>query len=379
MKTDLVDSGKKIRRLLLLVATLLTGIGIVMVYSSSAVYSHQIRHDSLFYLKRHLYYAICGLIVGLIAMKISLFDLKKWIWPVMWGTCVVLIATSLFSDPSSGARRWIHLGPVTVQPSEFAKIIFAFCLASQLSNPLIRLNSFKKDLLPLTIPTAVLCGSILIGKDLGTVVVIATVFMMLLFIKGMSLKKFFIIVASLLPVLALAIMIEPYRVRRIVAFLNPLADTRDAGFQLYQSLLAVGSGGFMGTGIGQSQQKLFYLPAQYTDFIFAIIAEETGFVGSCFVVLLFVAFGILSLMIILRCRNSFLGLFAFALSSLILVEMAVNIGVSLGMLPTKGLALPFMSYGGSSLVSKMAMTGLLMNISKISDSMPSETYDESAE
>lgn len=375
MKTDLIDSGKKIRRLMLMITTLLIGIGVVMVYSSSAVYSHQVRHDSMFYLKRHLVYVLCGLAAGILAMRIPVLKMKKWVWPLMGSACFIIVATSLFSDPSSGARRWIHLGPVTVQPSEFSKIIFALCAAVQLSAPNIRLEQFKRDLIPLSIPTGCLCLSILIGKDLGTVVVIATVYIMMLFIKGMPLRKFFIIIGSMIPVLILAIIIEPYRVRRIVSFLNPLADTRNAGFQLYQSLLAVGSGGLTGTGIGQSQQKLFYLPAQYTDFIFAIIAEETGFIGSVIVILLFAGFGLVSLMIILRCRQTFLKLFAFGLSSLILVEMSVNIGVSLGMLPTKGLALPFISYGGSSLISKMLITGLLLNISKTSDSTPSDTND----
>jgi cell division protein FtsW len=161
-----------------------------------------------------------------------------------------------------------------------------------------------------------------------------------------------------------AILIEPYRVKRLTGFLNPFDDIQGKSFQLYQSLLAIGSGGFLGKGLGQSQQKLFYLPAAHTDFIYAIIGEELGFVGAGLVLLLFVVFGLLGMMIIFRAKNAFTQLFALGLVSLVLIEAIINIGVSTGAFPTKGLALPFISYGGSSLVVNLILVGLLLNLSR---------------
>jgi len=226
------------------------------------------------------------------------------------------------------------------------------------------LRDFRHEILPLVATVGLLCTLILAGKDFGTTVVMGSVFLLILLVSGVSLKYLFWLVGASLPVMMIALLVEPYRVKRIMAFLNPWENIQTTSFQLYQSLLAVGSGGFMGVGIGESQQKLFYLPEAHTDFIFSIIGEELGFCGAGCVIVLFLALILLGWMVVSRCPDPFGQYLALGVTLFIGLEALINIGVSIGALPTKGLALPFISYGGSSLVVKMAMIGLLLNIAK---------------
>jgi len=337
---------------------------VVMIYSASAIFADQRYGDSMFFLKKHLTFLGIGLAVAVGAMLVDFNRLRKFAVPILIVTCVGLLAVAFFAEPIAGARRWIRLGGFQIQPSEFAKVAVIFFLAERISGKNGKLTDFKRDILPLLVGVGTVCLLILIGKDFGTTVVIGTVFLMLLFAAGMPAKFFLWLVSGAVPLLALAVIIEPYRIKRIAAFLNPWQDVQNTGFQLYQSLLAIGSGGMTGVGLGHSQQKLFYLPAAHTDFIFSIVGEELGFLGAGSVIILFIAFAILGVMIISRCPHSFGQLLSLGLVSLVSLEAIINIGVSVGVLPTKGLALPFISYGGSSLVSKLLVIGVLLNISR---------------
>jgi len=214
------------------------------------------------------------------------------------------------------------------------------------------------------VQVAAICGLIFVGKDFGTPVVICSVVMIMLFASGLPKRYFGILMAICIPLMIAAVWFERYRLERIIAFLNPWKSIQESGFQLYQSFLAFGSGGFAGVGLGQSQQKLFYLPAAHTDFIYAIIGEEAGFVGACSVIILFAGLMVLGMMVAFRAETRFGQLAALGFTSLVTMEALLNIGVSIGALPTKGLALPFISYGGSSLVAKMLLIGCLLNIAR---------------
>jgi len=363
-RPDSFATGRRIRIGLFSVIFLLVAIGVVMIYSASAIFADQRYGDSMFFLKKHFTFLGIGLAVAVGAMLVDCDRLRKFAVPILIVTCVGLLAVAFFAEPIAGARRWIRLGGFQIQPSEFAKVAVIFFLAERISRQNGKLTDFKRDILPLLVGVGTVCLLILIGKDFGTTVVIGTVFLMLLFAAGMPAKFFLWLVSGAVPLLALAVIIEPYRIKRIAAFLNPWQDVQNAGFQLYQSLLALGSGGMTGVGLGHSQQKLFYLPAAHTDFIFSIVGEELGFLGAGSVIILFIAFAILGAMIISRCPHAFGQLLSLGLVSLVSLEAIINIGVSVGVLPTKGLALPFISYGGSSLVSKLLVIGLLLNISR---------------
>jgi len=205
---------------------------------------------------------------------------------------------------------------------------------------------------------------ILMEPDMGTAVAVLFAGITLLFVSGVSLKHLFCIAISALPVMCLAVLMEPYRVRRILAFVNPWADAKGTGFQLVQSFIALGSGGFFGAGLGESRQKLFYLPASHTDFIFSIIGEELGFLGTFAVLTLFALFIWFSLRIAFKLHDTFSSRAVMGIGVIIAFEVIVNVGVSTGMLPTKGLPLPFISYGGSSLISHMAACGLILNLAR---------------
>jgi cell division protein FtsW len=258
-----------------------------------------------------------------------------------------------------------------IQPSEFAKVTLILYLAHAVAAKESEINDWKGTLLPLAAATGVLIGLTLLQPDLGTAASMGCIFLLLLFAGGMRLRYFLALFGAALAAFAAAIAAKPYRLMRVSSFLRPWEDVRGAGFQLWQSFLALGSGGLLGVGLGQSQQKLFYLPAAHTDFIFSIIGEELGFLGAGLVILLFAALVFAGFAVSLRCTDRFGQLFSLGLVALIGMEAVINIGVSVGAFPTKGLALPFVSYGGSSLIVKLACVGFLLNISRDAGPRPS--------
>lgn len=358
------EGGRVIRGGILYVTSALLAIGVVMIYSASGMLAHQKYGDSMFFLKKHLIFMAGGLAGAVGMMLVDLEKLKSKGRLVLWAVAVVLGVTLVIADEIGGARRWIRLGWFNIQPSEFAKIAVVIYLANRLSFKDPSDWRLRSALIPLLWPCGILSVLVLAGKDLGTTVVMGSVVLLLLLAAGTPKKYFLTLVGTAIPVFVGAIWMAPYRRQRIMAFLNPLEDIQGKGFQLYQSLMAIGSGGWWGAGLGASQQKMFYLPEAHTDFIFAILGEELGFLGAGGVILLLAALGVLGSLVVARNSDPFKKYLALGLVSSLMLDTLINIGVSVGALPTKGLALPFISYGGSALVSKLMTIGLLLNVAR---------------
>jgi len=347
-------------------------IGAVMIFSASAVTAeHQYGHSYIFLL-RQAAWLVAGLLGMFALMKMDYRRLRE---PVVVYTalCVVLLLLvgAFFLDKSHATHRWIRYGPVGIQPSELAKLAVVLYLAWFLD--LKRRNAaslefnkedFLQNILPAAGPLLAFVVLILAQPDLGTSVDIIIIATAILFAAGLSWKWIAVGTAAALPAMYLLISHVAYRQARLFAFLHPDADPQGAGFQLTQSLIAVGSGGFTGVGLMESKQKLFYLPEAHTDFIYAVICEELGFIGALVVIALFVVYGWRGLRAALNAPDNFGRLLALGITALVLCQALINFAVVLGMVPTKGIPLPFVSYGGSSLLVVLLATGVLLNISR---------------
>lgn len=338
-----------------------------MIYSASAIYAYSNTGDSLYFLKRHFVYLGIGYLLMFIAMSVDIHMLQRYAKPIIGVAIILLILVIMphVGKEISGAKRWFRLGAFNFQPSEFAKIAIIIYMADIISRKGNLMKSFIFGYMPAMIILGAVVGLVLLEPDLGTAVTIAILTLILVFAgggRGMHILSFFL---ASIPVLYVLIFSAPYRRRRIMAFLNPWADKRGVGFQIIQSFVALGSGGLFGVGLGQSRQKLFYLPASHTDFIFSIIGEELGFVGASAVVILFFAFVWQGMKIVFKAIDTFEKMLALGIVTLIAFEAVINIGVTAGAFPTKGLPLPFISYGGSGLVFHLMAIGLLLNISKV--------------
>ncbi len=354
---------------LFMVTVILLAIGVVMVYSSSAVNALETFKDSAYYLKRHLVYMFLGILGALWIMSIDYEIIKKYIKPALIISFFLLVLVLIpgISREIAGARRWFRFSLLSFQPSQVAKLVLILYFADVLSRKQSEIKSFTHGFMPPMIMLGISVGLILLEPDLGTAVCISLVSFIMLFVAGIRLAHLLPILVSSLPALAVIILTKPYRMKRIFAFIDPWQDPQGIGFQIIQSYIALGSGGPFGVGLGQSRQKLFYLPGCHTDFIFSIIGEELGLVGAAAVIILFAIFIWLGIKIALRSRDMFGHLAALGIVSMIVLEAVINIGVATGSLPTKGLSLPFISYGGSSLVVDMMAVALLLNIAKYSE------------
>lgn len=360
---------RDIRNSLASVVVLLLGIGILMIYSSSGVYASQVLGDPLFFLKRHFIFLGIGLILTLASMAIDYRDLRRYAKPLLLVSLFLLIAVLIpgVGHTSSGARRWFKLGVVNFQPSEMAKLTVLIYVSDFLARKGPEIKNFWRGFVPLVCVLGVVCLLIVKQPDLGNSVLIASIIFILIFVAGGRFKHIGGLVALAVPTLIFLVASAPYRRARILAFLDPWKDSQGIGFQLTQSQIALGSGGLFGVGPGHSTQKLFYLPAAHTDFIVSIIGEEFGLIGTLTVVFLFLMFIWQSARIAKRVTDPFGYYLAVGLAAMISLQAMVNIGVSIGALPTKGLPLPFVSYGGSALIFNMVAVGLLLNISRIQD------------
>jgi cell division protein FtsW len=265
---------------------------------------------------------------------------------------------------AGGARRWIRFFGFGFQPSEVAKFALVIYLADLTARKRYLMQRFTYGFLPPILVIGLVSGLVLLEPDMGTSVAICFIGFLMLFVSGTRIRHLALVGAGVVPVMSLAVVMEPYRFRRILAFFNPWGDSRGAGFQLIQSFVALGSGGFFGVGLGQSKQKLFYLPESHTDFIFSIIGEELGFLGTASVLMLFAVLIWFTLRIAFKIKDPFMSRVVLGIGAVIAFEVIVNIGVSTGVLPTKGLPLPFISYGGSSLVCHLAAMGIVLNMSR---------------
>ena len=360
---------KSAKSSLFIIVMLLVAVGIVMIYSTSAIYANEKMGDSLYFLKRHLIYLTAGLMMMFTAMALSIQTIKKYAKPIMAFSVILLVLVLIphIGRETAGARRWFKIGPLNFQPSEFAKIAILIYLADLLARKEKVIKSFLYGYLPPMLVLGFVLGLILLEPDLGTVIAISVVSILMLFISGVRLSYIFASLLASIPVLYALLFRVAYRRKRMMIFLNPWSDKRGAGFQIIQSFVALGSGGLFGVGLGQSRQKLFYLPASHTDFIFSIIGEELGFIGAAAVVALFILFVWEGMRITFKAEGRFEQLLSMAIVSLIALEAIINIGVTAGVLPTKGLPLPFISYGGSSLIFHLTAVGILLNIAKSSE------------
>ena len=360
---------RKTRISIILILLILLGIGIVMVYSSSSICAWNNRGDSFFYLKKHLIYLLFGFVLMFTSMAVDHKTLKKSAKPLFLISLLLLLLSLIpgFSREAAGARRWIRRGNFGFQPSELIKVTFIIYLADFISRRKDIINNFSYGMLPSLIALSIPMLLILLQPDLGTAMSLVCIAVIMWFCAGISYNYFILAGLISLPTLYFLVFNIPYRRARILAFLNPWADPKGTGFQIIQSQIALGSGGLFGRGLGQGRQKLFYLPAAHTDFIFSVIGEEMGIVGAVAVVLLFILLIWHMIKLVRFSSNDFFRFLSIGVVSLIALQAIINIGVSIGMLPTKGLPLPFISYGGSSLVFDMAAIGLLLNASRKKD------------
>lgn len=357
---------KGVRGSIFLIVTILASVGIVMIYSTSAIYAYEKMGDSLYFLKRHLIYLAIGWGMMLLMMVVNMNTLKVLSKPIISASIILLILVLIphVGRETAGARRWFKAGPMNFQPSEFAKVAMILYIADLMSRKKKVVKSLLHGYLPPLFVLGLVVILILMEPDLGTAIAISMITILMLFVSGARISHIFISFLASLPALYMLLFNIPYRRKRMMAFINPWADKRGTGFQIIQSFIALGSGGIFGVGLGQSRQKLFYLPASHTDFIFSIIGEELGFAGAASVVILFILFVWQGMRVVFKAEYVFERLLSLGVVSLISLEAIINIGVSAGALPTKGLPLPFISYGGSGLISHFMAVGLLLNVAK---------------
>jgi cell division protein FtsW len=345
---------------------LLLSIGIVMVYSASSVMALSQYGDSAHFLKKQLIWAILGIGAMIMAMNIDYQTLKGLYIPILVGSILLLglVLVPGIGTEISGSRRWIDLGIVNFQPSELAKLANVLFLSAYLSGAQDRLRSSLKGLIFPLMVCGLLCGLILLEPDMGTAGVIGAVTLVMLFVGGARILHIGLLIGAAVPLFLKVLFMEEYRVKRFFAFLDPWKDPTGTGYHIIQSLLALGSGGLFGLGLGKSRQKFFYLPEQHTDFIFAILGEELGFMGSFVVIVLFFIIAWRGYKIAISAPDTFGSLLATGITSVIMVQVLINIGVVSGSLPITGITLPFISSGGSSLITTLISVGVLLNISR---------------
>ncbi len=359
---------KKIDKILLLDILVLLIFGIVMIYSASSIWSIYKFNDAFHYVKLQGLFTICGIIL---LNFISKIDYKKYydksnLILIICFILLILVLIPGLGKIRNGSRSWFGIGPFGIQPSEFAKLGLIIFTSKYLSRSNKFLKSYKDGVFPILGILLIFFGLIMLQPDLGTGLVLVMTIVSLLFVSGVNMKFFFI--AGILGILGIIVLIiiAPYRMDRITSFINPWDDPLGTGFQIIQSLYAIGPGGLFGRGYLKSIQKQFYLPEPQTDFIFSIIAEEFGIVGAFIVVGLFLIFLIRGIKIALNTKDSFSKYLAFGMTFQIVFQAIMNLMVVVGLIPVTGVTLPFLSYGGSSLLISMISVGILLNISKSS-------------
>jgi cell division protein FtsW len=343
----------------------LIGIGLVMLYSSSSIMAQERFGDSMYFVKRQIVFALIGLAVLIISKNLPYVLYRRLAYVILGVTFLSLIIVLLpqVGHRVGGARRWLRFGPISIQPAEFAKLALIIYIAYSVAKKKERVREFSVGYAPHLLVSAVFIFLVVMQPDLGTAITFAVLTFILLFVAGVRLRYLLATGVAVTPLLALAIALKGYRWERFLAFLNPWRDPSNTSFQLLHSLLALGSGGPLGVGLGSGQQKLFYLPEPHTDFILAVIGEETGIFGVSIVLLLYALLIYQGVKIALRAPERFGTYLAFGLTLAVGLQALINSAVVMGLLPTKGLPLPFISYGGSSLLTNLLAMGILMNIS----------------
>jgi len=336
-----------------------------MVFSASAVMARERFGSPYAFLSKQLIWAAAGLVAMVVAMRV---DYRRYKHPALVfslvGITTLLLISVFFLDRSHNTHRWFRVGVLSFQPSELAKPVLILFLAYFLEGRVKTMDDWRNTLMPAAAPLVVMLGLIVLQPDLGTAIACAGIAACMLYVAGMRMRYFgYAFGASLVPLYFLIFHVS-WRRDRILAFLNPYADRQKTGFHIIQSLIAVGIGGVTGTGLMEGKQKLFYLPEPHTDFIFAVTAEELGLVGAMAVVTLFAIFLWRGMRASWRTEDVFGRYLAVGITSMVVLQAFINISVVLGMMPTKGIPLPLVSYGGSSLFVTLACVGVLLNITK---------------
>ena len=347
--------------LLVLVTLGLVAFGLVMVYSASSGRAAVANGDPAYFLKRQALYALIGLVAMAVLSRVPFRRLKALAGPLLLTSFVLLVAVLVMGTSVNGARRWLPVGIIDFQPSELAKLALCLWLAALLAKRAApqTLGELSR---PIGLVVLAACGLIIIEPDLGTSIAIVLMASAMLAVAGTPARVLAGAGATLVGLALAAIWLEPYRRERLFAFMDPWADPEGAGFQTVQAMIALGSGGVFGVGLGESVQKINYLPEANTDMIFAVIGEELGLVGSGAVVAAFVVFGWAGFNVALRCRDPFGKLLSAGITALVAGQALVNLAAVLGLAPLTGIPLPFVSYGGSSLIVGLAAVGILLNI-----------------
>jgi cell division protein FtsW len=352
-------------KLLFTATLLLVCTSVVMVYSASAVVAMETNHDPYLYLFKQATWALIGLVLVPVIMRV---DYRNYRQPaVIWtglGLVGLALVAVLFGHPVNGATRWLNVGPLGVQPSELAKVVVIFFMAALLERRMDRIDEPIHALVPIGIVLAAIVALILAEPDLGTSVSIVMIAAVMIFAAGINYRYVAGVFLASLPALYFLLAFSDYRRRRVLAFLNPWADPLGDGFQMIQSMIAVGTGGVFGRGLMAGVQKLFYLPEPHNDFIYSVISEELGLVGATVVLACFCVITWRGLRTAVRAPDRFGAFLALGLTTMVAFQAFFNISVVLGLLPTKGIPLPFVSYGGSSLLINLLGMGILLNVSQ---------------
>jgi cell division protein FtsW len=344
----------------------LVAIGLVMIYSASSATAYASTHDTAYFMKRQFAYLLVGLVAAFVAYRCDYRKLKR-LAPAGVGIAFVLLLLVLVPHigmTAGGSSRWLGAGPFQLQPSEVAKLAVVLFMAAKLSSVGESVRSLSRGVVPALLVAVVLAGLIAREPDMGTASLIMFTTFGMLFIAGARIEHLIMCALAMLPVVAMAVFRSKYQSARILAFIDPWKDAENTGFHIVQSLLALGSGGWLGVGLGASRQKFFYLPEQYTDFIYAIIGEELGFLGAAFVIVLFVIFAFRAVRIALAAPDRFGTLLAVGCMLEIVIQAFINIGVVTSSWPVTGVPLPFISYGGTSLVVSLVSVALILNVGR---------------
>jgi cell division protein FtsW len=352
-------------KVLFIATLLLVCASVVMVWSASAVVAMERYDQPYYFLTKQTMWAALGFAVLAVAMRVDyrLYKHDAFVWGLLAVVGVMLVAV-FFSPTINSTRRWLGIGGLGIQPSELAKIAAVLFTALVLERRMHRINEVSYSLAPIAIVVGAICALIFFQPDYGTMLSLLAIVAMMVFAAGLHYKYIAAVAALGIPALAFMLLTEDYRRERLLAFLDPWADPLGKGFQIIQSLIAVGTGGIGGKGLMGGVQKLFYLPEPHTDFIFAVIGEELGLIGTSAVLVCFGVIAWRGLRIAMRAEDTFGSLVAIGLTTMICVQAFVNMSMVLALMPTKGIPLPFVSNGGSSLLISLLGAGLLLNISQ---------------
>jgi cell division protein FtsW len=344
----------------------LVGIGLVMIYSASSATAYAEHHDVAFYAKRQGMWLVAGLAAAFVAYRLDYHPLKRFAPYILVGSIITLalVLVPHVGFIVNGARRWIGASSISFQPSEFAKLALVVYLGTTLAQRGERITSLVTGLFPLCVPVLIMGVLVLKEPDLGTASLLGMIAFAMFFVAGARIAHLLAIAVATLPPVLVAVLASPYQRERVFIFLNPWRDPENMGFHIVQSLLALGSGGIFGVGLGASRAKFFYLPEQYTDFIFSVIGEELGLIGALAVVVLFVLFTYRAVKIAIAAPDRFGFFLAIGCTAMITIQAFINIGVVTSSWPVTGVPLPFISFGGSSLIVNLVAVALIMNVGR---------------